>query len=322
MARASDPILSVVIPCRDSADTLGGQLEALAAQTWKGDYEVIVADNGSRDGSAAISRRLEDRVSYRLRTVDAGDVRGAAHARNVGARAAKGKWLAFVDADDVVDGGWVAAMAAALQEHPFVASRFAFERINPEWLVEAIGSPQAEGIQRLWYPPYAFHAGGSGLGVHRELHQTVGGFDEALPRLMDTDYCIRVQKTGASLHFASDAVVHVRHRESTTGLFRQAALWARYNTLMFARYRPPGTRLEGAWKVWRRNSRRVAKRVRGAWHSRDRRASWAFQAGWQWGLLKGSLLYGVPPLVRHAEARYTVPGDAEARASLPRPSTR
>lgn len=318
---SSTRTLSVVIPCRDGAATLGDQLAALAAQSWTGSWEVVVSDNGSRDGSGAIAREFAPRFRIPLRIVDAGARRGAAHARNVGAEAASGDHLAFVDADDVVGDGWVGAMATALQEHPFVASRFAFDRLNPGWLVEARGSPQSEGLQRLWYPPYYLHAGGCGLGIHRELHEAVGGFDEELPRLMDTDYCIRVQRTGTPLHFASDAVIQVRHRESTSGLFRQASQWARYNTLMFQRYRPSGTRLEGAWKAWARRSRRLLRRARREWETPSRRTSLTFQAGWQWGLLTGSLRYGVPPVVLGKDVTYTVPVDPEKQPSVPHVTT-
>lgn len=313
----SAPTLSVVIPCRNSAATLGDQLSALAAQSWTGSWEVIVADNGSRDGSVAIVSEFRRRFDVPLRLVDASARKGAAHARNIGAKAASGDQLAFVDADDVVGDGWVRAMATALQEHPFVASRFAFDRLNPQWLVEARGRPQSDGIQRLWYPPYSLHAGSCGLGVHRELHEAVGGFNEELPHLEDTDYCVRVQRVGMTLHFASDAVIHVRHRESTGDLFRQARLWAHYNTLIFARHRPTGTRVEGAWKGWAKRSRRLLRRARRDWRTPGQRASLIFQAGWQWGLLTGSLRHRVPPVVAGKDVTYVVPEDSKRQSSRP-----
>ena len=62
--------LSIVIPCRNAARTIAVQLDALCAQQWRGGWEVIVADNGSTDGTQAIvegySRRLPG-----LRLIDA-----------------------------------------------------------------------------------------------------------------------------------------------------------------------------------------------------------------------------------------------------------
>jgi glycosyltransferase involved in cell wall biosynthesis len=55
MATLPHPLrLSVVIPCLNAAATIGVQLEALAGQSWEGEWEVVVADNGSTDGSQAI----------------------------------------------------------------------------------------------------------------------------------------------------------------------------------------------------------------------------------------------------------------------------
>src|SRR5689334_1914994 len=79
--------LSVVIPCLNAAATLGVQLEALIGQSWPGGWEVIVADNGSTDGSREIVESYRGRLPD-LKLVDASDRRGQAHARNLGAAAA------------------------------------------------------------------------------------------------------------------------------------------------------------------------------------------------------------------------------------------
>src|SRR5690606_18360027 len=110
--------------------------------------------------------------------------------------------------------------------------------------------PQQKELNRLWYSPYLLHAGGCGLGIRRSLHEKVGGFDESLPRLMDTDYCIRVQLTGVTLQFVPDALVHVRRRNRGRELFWQARVWARYNTYLYSRYRRPGEAVPRAWSLY------------------------------------------------------------------------
>lgn len=101
--------LSVIIPCLNAERTIGEQLAALAAQRWSERWEVIVADNGSTDGTLEVVRRFAGRLPE-LRVVDASQRRGSGYARNRGAAVARGEWLAFCDADDVVAPGWVAAM--------------------------------------------------------------------------------------------------------------------------------------------------------------------------------------------------------------------
>src|SRR5579864_1647403 len=75
--------LSIVIACRNEAETLPKQLDALAAQDWPGWWQVVVVDNGSTDGTAEVARRWADRISN-LEVVDASQRRGQAYARNVG----------------------------------------------------------------------------------------------------------------------------------------------------------------------------------------------------------------------------------------------
>ncbi|HQS98950.1 MAG: glycosyl transferase [Hydrogenophilales bacterium 16-64-46] len=92
------PRFSVVIPAYNAAATLARAIESVRAQTWPA-HEIIVVDDGSSDASADIARGYGDAVRL-IRQVNS----GVAVARNAGAAAASGDWLAFLDADD-----WYAA---------------------------------------------------------------------------------------------------------------------------------------------------------------------------------------------------------------------
>lgn len=293
------PRVSVIVPARNARATITETLESLAAQRWSRKWELIVADNASRDGTEEAARLYEDRVP-RFRIVHADARMNASHARNVGAAAAAGRHLVFVDADDLVAPGWLSLMGEALETHRFVACRYDLERLNPAWLRQARGEPQSDGLQKLWYPPYAIHAGGTGLGIRRSLHEAVGGFDESYSRVQDTDYCIRVQRLGVELHFVREAVLHYRHRRSIKGLFRQASLWAEYNERLYRQYREPGTTLKGAWRAYLGTWKRLLKRhLRGLIREGGRRwwYSLAWQSGWYVGLLLGCIRYRVPPVM-------------------------
>ncbi len=285
------PSLSVVIPCLDAADTLPAQLAALAAQSYDADWEVIVADNGSTDGSRAVVESFRPRFQ-RLTLIDASDRRGRAHARNLGAAASAADALLFVDADDEVAPGWLAAMGAALSPHDFVACRYDSDTLNPEWARGTHANPQRDGISRYDYPDYLPHAGGGGLGVRRAVHVAVGGFDETMPALEDTDYCWRIQRAGHPLVFVPDAVVRIRHRHDHGGMFRQGWRTGRYNVLIYAKYRPLGMPRLGVlpgllkWAA-------LAARTPLMLLSRAGRARWTWQLGWRLGRLHGCLLYRV-----------------------------
>jgi GT2 family glycosyltransferase len=287
------PLLSVIVPCRDAAATLGVQLEALARQDYDGDWEVVVADNGSRDGSRELAGSFAARLPG-LRVVDAGARPGAAHARNAGARAARGERLLFVDADDEVAPGWVRALAAALERAPLVASRFELRKLNPAWMGARLAHPQEHGLNPYTYPPFLPHAGGSGLGVSRRLFDSLEGFDESYSQLEDTDFCWRAQLAGAELGYAAGAVVHVRLRSDLAGNFRQMLAYGENNVRIYRAYRGRGMPRLGPASGLARWAKLLlsSPRLLGA----RGRAEWTAQLGWRLGRLRGCLRYRVAAL--------------------------
>jgi glycosyltransferase involved in cell wall biosynthesis len=283
--------LSVVIPCLNAEETIGEQLDALARQTWDQPWEVIVADNGSTDRTLAVVEEYRDRT-LDLRVVDASRKPGAPFALNEGARVARGAALAFCDADDVVGEGWIAAMGTALAAHDLVAARQDATRLNPPWVREGRGEPAvARDLPRLPFPPYVPHAASCGLGVGRDLHEAIGGFDESTPILYDTDYCIRLQLAGAELHLASDAVVHYRYRSSFEGLYRQARSYAEHFALLQKRY-AGDARIPGRWRLPLKGWKPILRSAAGI-HRKAERVRLAWLIGWQVGRLRGSLRYRV-----------------------------
>ncbi len=283
-------VLTVVIPCRSEADLLAQQLAALADQEpGDGPWEVVVADNGSGGGLGPVVERFRSSVPG-LRLVDAGDRPGAAHARNLGARAARGEWLAFLDADDVADRAWVRGMQQALTRSRFVASRWDGDLLNDSATRSSRTVGQENGVQIYAYPAFLPHAGGCGLGVHREVHEAVGGFDEDMGLLEDTDYCWRVQLSGVPLEFAPEALVHIRLRPGRAGAFRQAYGYGRYNVLLYKRYLGRGMprlpRSEGVKRL-------VRLLLRFGQVFSNRRRAYLFALGFRLGRISGSFRYHV-----------------------------
>jgi glycosyltransferase involved in cell wall biosynthesis len=101
--RPAEPLISVIVPVRNGLPWLEDQLEALVAQQCRQAWEVIVADNVSTDLSVSVVQGFAD-LGHPVRFVDASAV-----------RAASGELLAFCDADDIVQPGWLAACVEALK---------------------------------------------------------------------------------------------------------------------------------------------------------------------------------------------------------------
>lgn len=280
--------LSIVIPCHNSASTVGAQLEALASQRWSGSWEVLFADNGSTDASRAVAESYASQLPN-FRIVDASARRGASFARNEGARHARGESLVFCDADDEVAPGWVEAIGTALARHDFVCSRFKTDKLNPSWKQRYLGEVQSEGLMTAWYPPYLPFAGGCGLGIKRALFEKIGGFDEALLNCQDTDLCFRVQLAGTPLTFVPDAVVQVRCRSGLWRALQQARRWSMHNVRLAERYRT--TSDVPALCSFRTEAARLPRLALKLAHIRRRRdlARWFFELGWTIGMVQESL---------------------------------
>jgi glycosyltransferase involved in cell wall biosynthesis len=111
--RPKSPFFSVVIPVYNKKDYLRRSVKSVLAQTFA-DFELIVVDDGSQDGSPKIVRSLKDK---RIRLILQKNA-GVAAARNRGVAAAKGSYVAFLDADDDWAPGYLAALRALIQDYP------------------------------------------------------------------------------------------------------------------------------------------------------------------------------------------------------------
>ena len=151
--RTSSPRVSVVVPHYHDLARLGLCLDALVRQNYAADrVEIIVADNGSPAGEAAV----REAIAGRARLVLAPE-KGAGPARNAGAAAAEGEVLAFTDADCVPEPGWLAAGVAALAGADLVGGRVTVftqdpDRLSPAEAFEcAFAFDNARYVQRLGF---------------------------------------------------------------------------------------------------------------------------------------------------------------------------
>src|SRR3989442_355693 len=140
--------VSVIIPTWNEAKYLPSLLDALHRQAMP-PLEILVADSGSSDGTQEIARRAGAVLLE-------GERRGPGEGRNRGARAAKGDFLLFVDADCLVPPNLVETAAAAGQDSDIVGGATRFMALGGGGLAQALFSP-ANGSQRAMthcgFPP-------------------------------------------------------------------------------------------------------------------------------------------------------------------------
>lgn len=210
-----DPFVSVVIPAFAAADHLGACLEALARQSAASDrFEVIVVDDRSPDDTAAIGERAGAHVVRHEQN------RGAAAARNSGARAARGEVLLFVDSDVVPEPGLVAAVVHAFEDP---ATRAATGRYSPEPANPGL-FPAYKALWTFWCwetsgaaTGQSSHLQGALAAIRKDLFDALDGFDESFVGGSVEDYEI-----SARLRDGGDRVVFCdgmrgRHRFPSFG---------------------------------------------------------------------------------------------------------
>lgn len=110
-------MISVVVPAFNAERTLEACLRAVLGQRMPAgeELELLVVDNGSHDGTAAIGRRLATRLLFE-------ETPGPAAARNRGLAEARGEWIAFVDADCELPAAWLETARQLLVDHPEVVA--------------------------------------------------------------------------------------------------------------------------------------------------------------------------------------------------------
>jgi glycosyltransferase involved in cell wall biosynthesis len=249
--------VSVVVPVRDEARFLGKQLGSLAAQDYDGDWEVVVADNGSVDGSREVALAVGPDLPS-LRVVDASARRGAGHARNVGAAAARGELLAFCDADDAARPGWLGGLVRAAGDAEVVAGRIVMGELNDPARAAWPGRPPPE--RPLVALGWMAFASTSNCAYWSDVFQALGGFDERLLFGDDVDLSWRAQLRGGRLAFAAEAEIGRRPRDRVTAVVRQHWSYGRAAGTLARLYREAG--LEYGVREELRHVRALPRRLR------------------------------------------------------------
>ena len=230
-------VASVVIACKNEARRFSTMLESLTRQTFSGSWEVVVADNGSTDETLEVVESYASRLP-RLVVVDASRERGYARARNLGVERARGQKLLFVDADDEVNDGYVAALAAALDKTGFVCARIGFERLNPP-PVRAVWPARWQQDRPLDAFGFLPFAGGGTIGVRRPLFEEVGGFRQRRPssQFEEADLCWRIQLAGHPAPvLVPEAILHYRLPTGLAATFRRGRNYARGRSTLYELY--------------------------------------------------------------------------------------
>lgn len=229
----AEPVVSVVVPTHNRAAHIGRALRGVFAQTYS-DFEVIVVDDGSTDGTRD---GLGAYADPRLRTVFLEGNRGPGAARNAGIARARGRYIALLDSDDEWFPG---KLAAQIERFSRCSDAVGVIYTGCETMDEDGGiwtfTPSARGnIRRRLLRENLLHGGPSTCLLRRVVVDAVGPFDTSLPAIEDYEFWIRaagafefdfIPDTLARLHDAPEP--NRRSRDGRANLAARAALFERY----------------------------------------------------------------------------------------------
>jgi len=181
--------LTVVIPVRDDARRLEGCLRSLKQQPGGRDVAIVVADNGSRDGSPEAAR------AHGALVLDLPGL-SVAQMRNRAVGQATSPLVALVDADHVLGEGWLTCCLGVMDDPGVAAAGAPYDSPRPgTWVQRAYDRFRTHPTRREdtdWL-------GSGNLVIRREVFTRLGGFDEGLETCEDVDLCNRVRAAGLRL---------------------------------------------------------------------------------------------------------------------------
>lgn len=202
------PLISVIVPVYNRQQAAISAILSVQAQTFE-DIEIIVVDDGSTP-----ALQLTDALSAdpRLRLVRQTSNKGQSAARNTGAREAKGRWLAWLDSDDLWDPTKLQRQMVVFEELGEIRDRTALAT----GFTYVLSSGKRDSripigtddplmfFSGCWYCP------GSTVMLSRAMFEEVGGFDEEFRRLEDLEWFARFVDLGGKLRVVEELLVDVK----------------------------------------------------------------------------------------------------------------
>ncbi len=205
--------VSVVIPALNEEQYIERTLQSIAAQKFKGSFEIIVSDGNSDDRTVEIARKYTSNIIIEpTRTIAAG--------RQTGTRIALGKIVAYTDADTQVPQDWLENLAGPFRDSKVVAVTGKPVPLERDMLTELFTNLVMDPLAKLlcfFQLPYVY---GGNMALRREVFEKIGGFNTSLVTAEDMDIINRAKKHGRIFYNPKAVVYFSMRRIRKWGYFR------------------------------------------------------------------------------------------------------
>ena len=186
------PLVSVIIPCYNAEKYIVETIQSVISQTYE-NLEIIVINDGSTDRSVELIQTIID-PRCKLISVENG---GVSKARNIGIKASKGDFIAFLDADDLYQKTNIEEKIVFLQQHPSLALVHSFEEVfdsESKQIIEIAKGKKGKVLNTLLSLKEKVIHSPSSVVIRRELLDKIGGFNEKLSTSADWEFWVRSAK--------------------------------------------------------------------------------------------------------------------------------
>lgn len=254
-----NPTVSIIMPAYNHAAYIGAAINSALGQTWQ-DFELIVVDDGSTDATRKIVNGIDSRVRYLCQ-----ENGGQGRARNTGIAHARGRYICFLDDDDLWEKDYLASVMSVFERHPGIDALYCgFQLMSnigqqlpqrstrvvaPELMYDSL-------IDGGWFPPLV-------VTVRKNCLETLGPLDESLRGHDDWDMWLRL----ASRHvFFGIPDILAHYRVHNGGLSADTEHMLRDHKMAVAKHFGPEI---GDWNTWSETKRRAysaAYRLAGITH--------------------------------------------------------
>jgi len=222
---------AVIVPAYNSEKTISECIIALKNQTYRGNFEIIVVDDGSKDATAKIAQENGAKVFSQKNA-------GPAKARNRGARNSIGKILLFTDADCKPEKNWLEEMLKPFIDKKIVGVQGVY-KTKQQGVVARFNQIEIEQRYEKMKKSKAIDWIGSySAAYRREDFFGTNGFDESFPKASgeDPELSYKLAKSGKKLLFNPSAIVYHVHPDSLWKYLKVKYFRAYYRILLYSKH--------------------------------------------------------------------------------------
>ena len=275
MSRSDRPRVSVIVVFLDDERFLAQAIESVAAQDFT-DWELLLVDDGSSDGSTAIAKSWVEEQPLKIRYLEHPDHqnRGISATRNLGLRESRGEFVAPLDSDDIWLPDKLSGQVSILEKCPIVAMTYCRSLYWWSWdknsnrgdELPAAGAPEdcivdPPGLLPLFVANKAMPALPCSLMFRLDVARAVGGFEESFPGLYEDQ--VFTAKVAAEYPIWASSECAVKYRQhpgsisaasQRVGQTRMAVARARYLEWLGGYLSSISLEEAAVWREWSRQT--------------------------------------------------------------------